>query len=294
MLEMQFKEEEIVEAIKDCHSLKAPGPDGFNFSFVKKAWTIMRQDILAFFAEFFDHASIPKGINCTFIALIPKVDGPSCFNEFRPISMVGCIYKILSKVLANRLRKVLPNIIGDTQAAFVGGKQILDGVLIANEVIDSWKKNKTEGLVLKVDFEKAYDNVNWNFLLDMLSKLGCGVKWCDWIRKCISTTSLSILINGSATDEVFPQKGLRQGDPLSPFLFNVVVEALNIIVERSKERGMIRGVQVGRDGINISHLQFADDTIFFCNNDVSEIQNVKRLLIMFEEMSGLKVNYSKS
>lgn len=198
--------------------MKASGPDGFNFSFVKKAWTIMREDMLNFFADFYDHATLARGINCTFITLIPKVDGASCFKEFRPISMVGCIYKILAKVLANRLRKVLPTIIGETQAAFVGGKQILDGVFIANKVIDSWKKRKNEGLVLKIDFEKAYDNVNWNFLLNMLSKFGCGVKWCEWIKECISTPAYSILINGSPTEEITPGKGPRQGDPLSPFV----------------------------------------------------------------------------
>lgn len=266
-LEMNFVEEEILAAIKDCHSLKAPGPDGFNFSFVKKAWSIMKQDILAFFVEFYEHASFAKGINCTFVALVPKVEGASTFSEFRPISMVGCVYKILAKVLANKFRKVLPEIIGETQAAFIGGKQILDGVLIANEVIDHWKKSRVGRLILKIDFEKAYDCVNWKFLLDMLSKFGCGERWCRWIRACISTSSLSILINGSPTEEIFPQKGLRQGDPISPFLFNVVVEALNIMMERVKEGGFIKGIVVGNNGVNISHLQFADDSIFFCNNE---------------------------
>lgn len=155
-LEKQFEEEEIAIAVKDCNSLKSPGLYGFNFSFVKKAWNIMKQDIMTFFAEFYEHANLARGINCTFIALIPKVDGATTFSEYRPISMVGCIYKILAKVL----RQVLPSMIGEAQAAFIGGKQILDGVLIANEVIDFWKQRNGEGLILKIDFEKAYDCVN--------------------------------------------------------------------------------------------------------------------------------------
>lgn len=208
--------------------------------------------------------------------------------------MVGCLYKVLAKVLANRLKKVLPTIIGDAQAAFVGGRQILDGVLIANEVIDFWKKDNSGGLILKIDFEKAYDNVNWNFLLDIMHKFGFGERWCLWIKECISTTSLSFFINGAPTAKIFPQKGLRQGDPISPFLFNIVVEVLNILMENATEEGYIRGIKVGREGVIISHLQFADDTIFFCNNDLEEILNIKRLLRWFQHMSGLKINFEKS
>ncbi|XP_058203040.1 uncharacterized protein LOC131317509 [Rhododendron vialii] len=176
----------------------------------------------------------------------------------------------------------------------VGGKQILDGVLIANEAIHSWKHSVQGGLILKLDFEKAYDCVNWGFLLYMLKKAGFGDKWCGWIRECCSTVSMSVLINGSATQEFQTQKGLRQGDPLSPFLFNVVAEGLNILLERAREKNIIKGVKLGSNGVTISHLQFADDTILFCNNDLEEMGNIKRILRCFQLMSGLKIKYSKS
>ncbi|XP_058217295.1 uncharacterized protein LOC131328358 [Rhododendron vialii] len=132
--------------------------------------------------------------------------------------MVSCQHPLYNngKPFNEAFRKVLPSIIGEAQAAFVGGKQILDGVLIANQVIHYWKQRRSGGLILKIDFEKAYDCVNWNFPLDMLNKFGCGRKWGEWVKACISTTSLSFLINGSPTEEIYPQKGLTQGDILYP------------------------------------------------------------------------------
>ncbi|XP_058216715.1 uncharacterized protein LOC131327580 [Rhododendron vialii] len=293
-LERPFEEGEIVAALKGCNSLKAPGPDSFNFSFIKKGWEFMKDIITQFFSKFHRNGKLTKGINSTFVALIPKIDCPTTFKDFRPISKVGSIYKILSKVLANMLKESLSTIIGEAQAAFVGGKQILDGFLIANEAIHSWKHSVQGGLILKLDFEKAYDCVNWGFLLYMLKKAGFGDKWCGWIRECCSTVSMSVLINGSATQEFQTQKGLRQGDPLSPFLFNVVAEALNILLERAQEKNIIKSVKLGSNGVTISHLLFADDTILFCNNDLEEMGNIKRILRCFQLMSGLKINYSKS
>lgn len=157
---------------------------------------------------------------------------------------------------------------------------------------DTW--NEIRVLVLKIDFERAYDCVNWGFLLDLHTKMGFGEKWCGWIKECVSTVAMSVLINGFATKEFQTQKGLRQGDPLSPFLFNIVVEALNILLERAKTLNIIKGTQIGANGVILSHLQFADDTILFCNNDRVELANIKRILRCFQLMSGLKINFSKS
>lgn len=159
-------------ALKGCNNLKAPGLDGFNFSFVKKGWEFMKELVHQFFSEFHANGKLMKGINSTFVSLIPKVDCPTTFKEFKPISIVGCIYKILSKVLANRIKEHLSSVICEAQAAYIGGKQILGGVLIANKAIHSWKHLAQGGLILELDFEKAYDCVNWGFLLDMLNKVG--------------------------------------------------------------------------------------------------------------------------
>ena len=147
--------------------------------------------------------------------------------------LVGCIYKILSKVLANRLRLVVDEVVGANQFAFVRGRQILDCSLVANEIIDGIRRSGSSGLLLKVDFEKAYDSVDWFFLDFVLEKMGFEKKWRKWIQACVSTVSLSVLVNGAPTRQFNIKRGLRQGCPLSPLLFNLVVEALSVVMDKS-------------------------------------------------------------
>lgn len=243
--------------------------------------------------EFHQNGKLVRGINSSFIALIPKNENLSSLGEYRPISLIGSLYKILAKVLSNRIKTVMPRIISDTQPAFIGGRNILDGILIANEVVDGWKKDRKNGIILKLDFEKAYDSVNWGFLVSMLSNFGFGAKWVSWIKECVTSANISIFVNSSPTSEFRPQRGLRQGDPLSPFLFNIVAEGLNILLSRAKQLGLIKGALVDSD-LRITHLQFADDTILFCEAEWEKVLNIKRILRSFEIMSGLQVNYHKS
>ncbi|CAL5361639.1 unnamed protein product [Camellia sinensis] len=282
VLEANFSEAEIWAAIQDCDGNKAPGPDGFNLHCIQKCWSIMKGEFMQLFQEFHRNGKLAKGVNSSFITLIPKKKNPLDLSDFRPISLVSSIYKVLAKVLSRRIRQVLPKLIGEVQTAFLSGRCILDGVLIANEVVDWWRKTKKKGIILKLDFEKAYDSVNWEFLLSMMENFGFGDKWVGWIRSCISTSRISVLVNGSPTAEFSPQRGLRQGDPLSPFLFTMVAEGLNILLERAKEQGMIRGASVGHQDFIISHLQFADDTIIFCEANWDEIREV---IIMDENLT---------
>lgn len=223
----------------------------------------LKEDVIAFMNEFFSRGRLSKGMDASFISLIPNKEGEISIKDCRPISLIGSVYKILAKVLAGRIQKVLPNLISVEQGAFVKGRQILDGVFVANECVHSRNKDRTLGLVCKLDLEKAYDKVDWWFLQYLLGRMGFGTKYRRWIQECISYAFFSIVINGSLKSFIEAQRGLRQGDPLSPFLFVAVAEALSRMMKGAENAGLIRGFEVAGDVNHISHLQFADNTLIF-------------------------------
>jgi hypothetical protein len=174
---------------------------------------------------------------------------------------------------------------------------ILDSVLILNECLDSRLKSGVPGVLCKLDMEKAYDHVDWNFLLYLLRRCGFGEKWCLWIKQCISTARFSVLINGVLSGFFGSSRGVLQGDPLSPFLFVMVLEAFSKMLGAVTSRGLISGFSVGSNEQNwvvVSHLLFADDTLVFCGANDSQIRHIGALLVCFETVLGLKVNLSKS
>jgi hypothetical protein len=168
------------------------------------------------FSEFHNRRQFEKSFNATFVSLIQKKTEAVDVKDFRPISLVEGVYKLISKVLANRLKSVLGKIISNSQNAFIGDRQILDSVRIANESLDSRIRSREAGLLCKLDLEKAFDHVNWDFLLYMLQWCGFGEKWSGWIEFCISTVRFSILLNGTPSGLFKSSRGSRQGDSLSP------------------------------------------------------------------------------
>ncbi|GKV32054.1 hypothetical protein SLEP1_g40687 [Rubroshorea leprosula] len=289
-----FSEEEIDAAVRDCDSSKAPGPDGFNFGFVKNVWELIRVDVIRFLHEFHKNGKLVRGLNTSFIVLVPKVDNPQKIEEYRPISLIGVMYKILAKLLANRLKVVLDGIVGEQQMAFIRGRQLMDGVVVANEVIDDVKKKRKETFLFKIDFEKAFDKVSWEFLDYMMQRMGFCVIWRNWIMECLRTNLVSILVNGSPTRQFTVTRGLRQGDPLSPFLFLIIAEGLNGLVSAASQKGLLDGAEVGSRGFKVSHLQYADDTILFAKAKEENVWAMKGVLRAFELVSGLKINFNKS
>jgi hypothetical protein len=157
---------------------------------------------------------------------------------------------------------VIRSIVSDSQSAFVKGRQILNGILVANEVVDEARRCKKELLLFKVDFEKAYDSIDWSYLNEVMLKMGFPTLWRKWINECIGTATASVLVNGSPTDEFPMERGLRQGDPLSPFLFLLAAEGFHVLMQSFIVNNLFTGYNLGRHGpIAVSHLQFADDTL---------------------------------
>ena len=196
-LERPFEEMEIENVVRGCNGDKAPGPDGFSLAFFQNCWSSVRNDILTVCHEFHEHCQFERSLNATFVSLIPKKHGADELKDFRPISLVGGMYKIIAKLLANSFCVVLGKTISSSQNAFVKGRQILDSVLIANECLDSTLKVAIMGVLCKLDLEKAYDHVNWGFFLYLLQRCGFSEKWRRWIYFCISSIRFSILVNGS-------------------------------------------------------------------------------------------------
>ena len=194
--------------------------------------------------EFHEHCQFERSLNATFVSPIPKKHGANEIKDFRRISLVGGIYKIIAKLLANRLSIVLGKIISPSQNAFVKGRQILDLVLIANECLDSRLKADIPGVLCKLDLENVYDHVNWAFLSYLLQRCDFPEKWRKQIYFCISSLRFSILVNGNPCGFFQSSWGIRQGDPLSPMLFVIIMEALSRLIDKAIGAGMLTGFDV--------------------------------------------------
>ncbi|XP_057810311.1 uncharacterized protein LOC131024792 [Salvia miltiorrhiza] len=289
-----FEEKEIKEAIWNSDGNKSPGPDGFNFTFWKASWDTIKGDLVQVMAEFHANGKIPRGCNTSFVVLIPKKQEAGSIEEFRPISLISSLYKIIAKILARRLKEVMGSIISDNQSAFICGRFILDGVVILNELINEAKKKRLGRIFFKIDFAKAYDSIEWDFIDAMMELLNFDPQWRKWINGCLSSASANVLVNGSPSGEFSMERGLRQGDPMSPFLFLIAAEGLHSLIQKATSKQLLFPAEVGSENVLISHLQYADDTIFILNGSERNAAVVKNILHLFQFVSGLKVNYEKS
>lgn len=192
MLVGAFNEEEIKEAVWSCDSSKSPSPYGFNLGFIKFSWEFIKADIMAAVKDFECSSKWPRGLNASFLCLIPKVDNSQQLGEFQPILLVECMYKIVLKALSLRLKKVISKVINIMQSAFLEGRGLLGSVLVVNEVLDEMTREKKRCVFFKVDYEKAYDSVRWEFIYYMLERVGFCGKWIKWIKGCLESATVSI------------------------------------------------------------------------------------------------------
>ena len=270
-LERPFEENEIEIVVQGCNGDKVPGPDGFSLAFFQNCWSVVHNDILAVCQEFHEHCQFERSLNTTFVSLIPKKHGADELKDFRPISLVGGMYKIIAKLLANRLTAVLGKIISSSQSVFVKGRQVLNSVLIANECLDSRLKALTPGVLCKLDLEKAYDHVNWDFLIYLLRRCGFSEKWRKWIYFCVSSIRFSILVDGSSCGFFPSSRGICQGDPFSQMLFVIVMEAFSRLIDKAIGVELLFGFSVGNLNsapLEVSHLLFVDDTLILDRKSV--------------------------
>ena len=254
--------------------------------------TFLKDDVVNFVTNFMESGVMPRGSNSAFITLIPKVPNPLLIKDYRPISLIGMQYKILAKLLANQLASVLDSIVSPVQSAFISGRQILDGPLVVSEIIDWYKKRRQNLMIFKVDFEKAFDSVSWKYLDFVLAKIGFGDNWRSWIRACLYSARTSVLINGSPTPEFSLGRGLRQGDPLSPFLFILIMEGLHLTLDAATRSQNILGVTIGET--IFSHFFFADDVVILTEWGRNDLESITNSLHSFYLALGLKLNISKS
>lgn len=286
--------EEVEEAVKSMPNDKAPGPDGFTINFYKACWDIVKNDIWEIVEDSRRSKTILKSLNSTFIALVPKVEEANTPDKFRPIALCNVIYKIISKIIANRLKRILPGIISLEQSGYVEGRQILDNILLAQEMIHSLHARKVPGMLMQLDLSKAYDKVSWTYLEAILKAFGFNQPWIRWVSELIKSTSYSILVNGTPSTPFRPTRGIRQGDPLSPFLFVILMEGLSRLIIKKKDEGQIRGLQPIRSCPATTHQQFVDDTMLHGTPTVKEANAYKDILHLFSRASGMEINFSKS
>ncbi|XP_059436284.1 uncharacterized protein LOC132169234 [Corylus avellana] len=291
-----FTKEEICAAISQMAPLKSPGPDGLPVCFYQDNWSELGDEVCEAALQFFNSGILEENVNFTHIALIPKIRNPTRVTEFRPISLCNVLYKTLSKVLANRLKTILPHIISGTQSAFIPGRLISDNILAAYETLHTMHSHmwgRVGYMALKLDMSKAYDRVEWGFLEEVMTKMRFASRWVGLIMACITSVKYSIIINGQPVGHISPSRGIRQGDPLSPYLFLLCAEVLSCQFQRAAVLGQLRGVPTSLGGPRLNHLFFADDSLIFCKASPIEWQCLSDLLDAYEKASGQRLNKDK-
>jgi hypothetical protein len=292
-LENPFEENEIKKVIMQLPAEKSPGPDGFIGIFYKKCWSIVEHDLKEALraVPFTENPMIGSDQRNKYSAYTKK-DGATRVVVFRPISLINSLAKIITKILEDRLAPRLNEIVSGCQNAFIKKRCIHDNFVYVQSVIKALHKAKRPTLFIKLDISKAFDSLNWVFLLESLQALGFGQKWRDWIATILASSSSKVLLNGTPGKKFKHARGLRQGDPLSPMLFILAIDPLHILIELAAHHNIIQPILPRAARLRCS--LYADDATLFANLDRQELHHINQLLKVFGDCSGLRVNLNKT
>ena len=263
------------------HPDKALEPDGMTPAFFQKHWHIVGEYVYKMVKHFFVTGDIVDGLNDTNIVLIPKKKNPMVIGDLRPIALCNVLMKIITKVMANRMKGLLDYVVTNTQSAFVPNQLISDNVMISYEIMHYLKGKRTgkdRCMALKLDMSKAYDRIEWGFLRAILLKMGFSRWWIHLVLKCVTTVVYSINHGEYELHLIQPSRGLRQGDPLSPYLFIICIEGLYALLRKYDAKKWINGVKICRKAPVISHKLYADDSYLFCKAIPEEALKMRELL----------------
>ena len=288
-------ENEIFQAVFSLNKDSAPGPDGFGALFFQTYWDIIKYDVTKAVLQFFTTGWILPSFNSNNIVLIPKTNHADTMNDYRPIAIANFKFKIISKILADRLSTFMPAITSVQQRGFIKGRSIKDCICLTSEAINTLHNKSFGGnLALKVDIAKAFDTLDWSFLLKVLKKFGFSETFCKWIHSILMSAKLSVSINGKMHGYFSCSRGVRQGDPLSPLLFCLAEEVISRCLTKQVMAGKLKLIQGTRDIPIPSHILYADDMMIFCKGTLSNINCLKQIFFNYAEVSGQLVNPQKS
>ncbi|WOK96155.1 hypothetical protein Cni_G04862 [Canna indica] len=296
-LDAPFSFAEVSTVIKNSKNFKSPGPDGLILEFYKKFWDQLGPSVTGILNDLHSHPKDFSKINSAYITLIPKKKSAILATDFRPISLENSTVNIFSKLLANRLAPHMADLIFNTQATFMQGRSTLDCYIAVSETLWACNSMDQDSCVIKFDFARAFDSIGWDFIEDMLVARGFSSLWISWVLHILRSATSSVIINDSIGAPFAHKRGLRQGNPLSPLLFNLVADVLSRLISLAANSRSINGVLQdqfrGGGGGGITHILYAGDLIMFSKADPQSFNQIKLLFKCFELASGLCINLAK-